>query len=85
MDAAKQSAAALSSGAASMLGSKASAAGMIAEEGGIASMMFGAVNEALGSTQIVIPLHVDGIKLGEASIRGINRATRAAGRVLLEI
>ena len=85
VDAAKQSAAALSAGAASMLGGKVSAAGMIKEEGGISAMMYGAVNEALGNTSIVIPLHVDGIKLGEASIRGINRATRAAGRVLLEI
>jgi len=32
-----------------------------------------------------IPLMVDGIKLGEASIRGINAVTRSAGRVLLEI
>ena len=85
VDAAKQSAAALSTGAAGMLGAKVSPAGVIAEESGIAGMMYGAVNEALGNTGIVIPLHVDGIKLGEASIRGINRATRAAGRVLLEI
>ncbi len=85
VDAAKQSAAALSSGAASMLSAKVSAAGFYEGEGGISALMYGAVNEALGSTSIVIPLHVDGIKLGEASIRGINRATRAAGRVLLEI
>jgi len=48
-------------------------------------MMRSAVDEALGSTSLVIPLNVDGVKLGEASIRGINRVTRAAGRVLLEI
>ena len=34
---------------------------------------------------ITIPLSVDGMKLGEASIRGINAVTRSAGRLLLEI
>ena len=44
-----------------------------------------AVEAALGGTELVIPLQVDGMKLGEASIRGINRVTRSAGRLLLEI
>ena len=45
----------------------------------------GAVQGALGDGNIVVPLYVDGVKLGEAAIRGINRVTRSAGRVLLEI
>ena len=57
----------------------------IGGESGMAGMMRAAVNEALGATSIVIPLNVDGVKLGEASIRGINRVTRAAGRLMLEI
>ena len=48
-------------------------------------MVAAALNDALGGTNIVIPLNVDGIKLGEASIRGINRVTRASGRLMLEI
>ena len=44
-----------------------------------------AVNAALGDLNITIPLNVDGIKLGEASIRGINAVTRNAGRLLLNI
>lgn len=52
---------------------------------GLAGMMRAAVNEALGGTSIVIPLNVDGVKLGEASIRGINRVTRSTGRLMLEI
>ena len=34
---------------------------------------------------ITVPLNVDGMRLGEASIRGINAVTRSAGRVMLEI
>lgn len=56
-----------------------------AEEGGLSAMVRSAVNEALGGTNFVLPLHVDGVKLGEASIRGINRVTRSAGRLMLEI
>jgi len=52
---------------------------------GLTGMMQAAVNAALGSTNIVIPLHVDGMKLGEASIRGINSVTRSTGRMMLEI
>jgi len=52
---------------------------------GVSGMMRSAVQEALGGTSFVIPLHVDGVKLGEASIRGINRVTRSAGRLMLEI
>ena len=55
------------------------------EDGGIGSTVRGAVQGALGDGSIVVPLYVDGVKLGEAAIRGINRVTRSAGRVLLEI
>ena len=51
------------------------------EEGSVG----GAVQGALGDGNIVVPLYVDGVKLGEAAIRGINRVTRSAGRVLLEL
>lgn len=53
--------------------------------GGMADMVQRAVQGALGGTNLVVPLHVDGMKLGEASIRGINRVTRSAGRLMLEI
>lgn len=44
-----------------------------------------AANAVLDRLDITIPLNVDGIRLGEASIRGINAVTRSAGRLLLEI
>ena len=44
-----------------------------------------AVDAALERMNITIPLNVDGMKLGEASIRGINAVTRSAGKVLLNI
>lgn len=53
--------------------------------GGVREMVTDAVDRALGGVQLTIPLNVDGIKLGEASIRGINAVTRSAGRVLLNI
>ena len=52
---------------------------------GMGDTVRAAVEAALGGTELVIPLQVDGMKLGEASIRGINRVTRSAGRLLLEI
>ena len=58
---------------------------MDARGDGVAEMVRGAVNSALGNVQLTIPLNVDGMKLGEASIRGINAVTRSAGRVLLNI
>lgn len=79
------SAQAMAQGAAGMLNANSAALSFSNQDGGIGAMVSGAVNEALGNTNLVIPLNVDGVKLGEASIRGINRATRAAGRVLLEI
>jgi len=79
------SASALSGSALSGLSAGGDALRTAREGGGISGMMRSAVDEALGSTSLVIPLNVDGVKLGEASIRGINRVTRAAGRVLLEI
>lgn len=56
-----------------------------ASEGGMNQAVDAAVSRALGGLNLVVPLHVDGIKLGEASIRGINAVTRSAGRVMLEI
>ena len=50
-----------------------------------ASAVQTAVERALGGMQLTVPLNVDGMKLGEASIRGINAVTRSAGRVLLNI
>lgn len=44
-----------------------------------------AVQGAMGNVNLTIPLNVDGMKLGEASIRGINAVTRSAGRVLINI
>lgn len=44
-----------------------------------------AANAALGNMNLTIPLNIDGIKLGEASIRGINAVTKSAGRLLLNI
>jgi len=44
-----------------------------------------AVQSALGGVQLTVPLTVDGMKLGEASIRGINAVTKSAGKVLLNI
>jgi len=44
-----------------------------------------AVERALGGVQLTIPINVDGVKLGEASIRGINAVTKSAGRLLLNI
>ena len=52
---------------------------------GFARMVQSAVDSALGNVQLTIPLNVDGMKLGEASIRGINAVTRSAGSVLLNI
>ena len=53
--------------------------------GGMKETMRSALGEALGGTNLNVTLEVDGMRLGEASIRGINRVTRSAGRVLLEI
>ena len=54
-------------------------------EGGMAARVQSAVESALGGIELVVPLNVDGMKLGEASIRGINAVTKSAGRVLLNI
>ena len=54
-------------------------------EGGMAAQVQSAVESALGGVNVVIPLNVDGMKLGEASIRGINAVTKSAGKVLLNI
>ena len=51
----------------------------------LTSMVRAAVSDVLGDTSIVVPLNVDGVRLGEAAIRGINRVTRASGRLMLEI
>jgi len=44
-----------------------------------------AVDRMLENVQLTVPIHVDGMKLGEASIRGINAVTKSAGRLLLNI
>ena len=44
-----------------------------------------AVEDALGGVTLTVPLNVDGMRLGEASIRGINAVTRSTGRVLLNL
>ena len=54
-------------------------------DGGLRETVRTALGEALGGTDLNVTLEVDGMRLGEASIRGINRVTRSAGRVLLEI
>ena len=56
-----------------------------AQTEGISSMVQQAVSEALGGVNLVLPLYVDGMKLGQASINGINRVTRSTGRLMLEI
>lgn len=82
---AQQSVGALSEGAVSALAAPAAYALPAMDTGGLAATVQQAVQDALGGTSIVVPLHVDGMKLGEASIRGINRVTRSAGRLMLEI
>lgn len=83
---AEESAAALSAGAAQSLRRNAGGEENSWSAGeGLPNLVRAAVAEAMGGTEIVIPLNVDGMKLGEASIRGINLVTRSAGRVLLEI
>jgi len=54
-------------------------------ETGMAARVQSAVETALGGVELVVPLNVDGMKLGEASIRGINAVTKSAGKVLLNI
>lgn len=76
---------ALSSGASVALRGGGEPPAIHMDAGGLGGIVRAAVAEALGGTEITIPLHVDGVKLGEASIRGINQVTRSAGRVLLEI
>ena len=44
-----------------------------------------AVERALGGVNLTVPLSVDGMKLGEAAIRGINAVTKSTGRMLLDI
>lgn len=61
------------------------AANIPADDNGIGGTVRGAVQGAMGDMNITVPLTVDGIKLGEAAIRGINRVTRSAGRVMLEL
>lgn len=38
-----------------------------------------------GEVNLTIPLEIDGVKLGEACIRGVNLVTKRAGRVMLEM
>lgn len=43
------------------------------------------VFKALERVNLTIPIQVDGMKLGEASIRGINAVTRSAGKLMLNL
>lgn len=52
---------------------------------GIQTQVASAVHDALGSVTLTVPLYVDSMKLGEASIRGINAVTKSAGRILLTL
>lgn len=83
MNMAEQSAGAISEVARSAIAANPSASA--ADGMGLYNMVHTAVSNALGGTSIVIPLNVDGMKLGEASIQGINRVTRSTGRLMLEI
>lgn len=76
---------ALSAVSCAALNPAAAAAAPSMDGGGISDLVQRAVQDALGGVNLVLPLHVDGIKLGEASIRGINQVTRSAGRLMLEI
>lgn len=80
----RQSAQQLAAGAGDML-TPAAQQGARIEGGGAAQSLAEAVSAALGGTNIVIPLNVDGMKLGEASIRGINRVRSSTGKLMLDI
>jgi len=84
VSAAEHAAGVLGAAAAARLSGAAIPQGRTAEEG-MESVVQAAVERALGDVQLTIPLNVDGIRLGEASIRGINAVTRSAGRLLLNI
>ena len=47
--------------------------------------LIAAVERALGNLTVVAPIQVDGVRLGEAAISGINAVRRATGRQMLEI
>ena len=84
LDKTEQSAQQLAVGARDMLTPAAQPSVQIAD-GGVAQSLARAVSTALGGTNIVIPLNVDGMKLGEASIRGINRVRSSTGKLMLDI
>ena len=44
-----------------------------------------AVERALGGMRVVAPIEVDGVRLGQAAIRGINAVRRATGRQMLDL
>ena len=52
---------------------------------GLSGIVGGAVNGAVSQLEVKVPLIVDGVKLGEAAIRGINQVTKNTGRHLLDI
>lgn len=80
LDQVERSAAALSQGASNFLARQSALLPEI--EGASAALGGRAIPQDMN---ITIPMYVDGMKLGEASIRGINQVTRSAGKVLLEI
>ena len=83
MDQTERSAAQLAAGASAQLSSTVRPPEQIG--GGMAQNVADALSAALGGTQIVVPINVDGMKLGEASIRGINRVRAGTGRLMLDI
>ena len=55
------------------------------QRNGFANSDVKTVEQALERVDLTIPISVDGMKLGEASIRGINAVTRAAGKLMLNL
>ena len=65
-----------------MLEGRTQAAASARSLGGVAAA---AVERALGAMRVVAPIEVDGVRLGQAAIRGINAVRRATGRQMLDL
>jgi len=53
--------------------------------GGMEEKIGRAVEKAVGEKNLSVVINVDGMRLGEAAIRGINQVTKATGKMQLEI
>ena len=53
--------------------------------GGMEERIGHAVEKAVGEKNLSVVINVDGMRLGEAAIRGINQVTKATGKMQLEI